>query len=169
MSAQPPMDIAIRSASIIDLPELSTMAQQAGPAAQWTLQQWQEVFALDGPPRRAWLALIPPPEGAEVQGLPAAGLSAAGFLVAQCLAPDWELENMAVREEFRRRGVGAALIANLLKAGREAGAERVLLEVRASNLAAIAAYRRAGFELLARRPGYYSNPPEDALIMVHNL
>jgi ribosomal-protein-alanine N-acetyltransferase len=91
----------------------------------------------------------------------------AGVLVALCAGPDWELENIAVRQSLRRQGLGAALLERLLEEARQGGAERVLLEVRASNGAAIRGYERAGFRLLARRAGYYREPSEDALIMVH--
>ena len=92
---------------------------------------------------------------------------ACGFLVAQCGGPEWELENLAVLPVSRRRGVGAALLATLLEEARARHAERILLEVRASNQSAIRLYAQAGFQLLARRRGYYQNPTEDALLFGH--
>ena len=92
---------------------------------------------------------------------------ACGFLVAQCGGPEWELENLAVLPALRRRGVGAALLATLLEEAGARHAERILLEVRASNQSAIRLYAQAGFQLLARRRGYYQNPTEDALLFGH--
>src|SRR6266542_4822201 len=104
--------------------------------------------------------------GAVTRSRPRPASSAAvGFLVAQCGGPEWELENMAVLPAFRRRGVGSALLAVLLAEARARQAERILLEVRPSNLPAIRLYGQGGFQRLARRPGYYREPVEDALVM----
>jgi ribosomal-protein-alanine N-acetyltransferase len=84
-------------------------------------------------------------------------------------AADWELENVAVGREFRRRGIGRELIAALLAYARAGNAERILLEVRASNEGAIRLYKGSGFQILARREGYYRDPDEDALVMVHTF
>jgi ribosomal-protein-alanine N-acetyltransferase len=74
--------------------------------------------------------------------------------------------NLAVRPGARRRGLGRFLLeAALTRAGR-AGARRALLEVRAGNDAARALYAGCGFVLLGRRKRYYSDPPEDALVLV---
>jgi ribosomal-protein-alanine N-acetyltransferase len=74
--------------------------------------------------------------------------------------------NLAVRPGARRRGLGRFLLeAALTRAGR-AGARGALLEVRASNDAALALYAGCGFVLLGRRKRYYSDPPEDALVLV---
>ena len=71
--------------------------------------------------------------------------------------------------EFRRRGVGRGLLSALVAQARCLGAERILLEVRDSNQTAIRFYGSEGFQLLGRRRGYYRNPDEDALILVHQL
>lgn len=88
-----------------------------------------------------------------------------GFLLAWWLGGELEIQTVATAPAARRRGVGAALVAAALSEAREHGAERVLLEVRASNEAALALYRRAGFVEDGRRRGYYSEPFEDAVLM----
>jgi ribosomal-protein-alanine N-acetyltransferase len=75
-----------------------------------------------------------------------------------------ELMNIAVDIPFRRRGVGERLITALHEKAKEMGAERVMLEVRASNAAAIALYKKYGYEKISVRKGYYSGG-EDADIM----
>ena len=152
-------ETSIRLAAPSDLAQLVAVSEAAGSAAHWTRPQWLDIFHSQNPPRLAWIAERP-------QDLET---SAVGFLVVQCGSPEWELENMAVLPAFRRRGVGAALLAALLQEARTRQAERILLEVRASNLSAIRLYGQAGFQPLARRPGYYRNPAEDALILVHLL
>ncbi len=182
--------IMIRRSSLDELPGLMAISQAAIYAARWTEQQWRDIFHTQNPPRLAWTAweFISPldgsalaPTGAKAAAVPsatgaadpsgprAASPRAVGFLVAQCGGGEWELENMAVLPAFRRRGAGLALLAALLAEARTRGAERILLEVRPSNQAAIRLYGQGGFELLAHRPGYYRDPVEDALIMVHVL
>ena len=89
-----------------------------------------------------------------------------GFLVARFTSGECELENLAVASDFRRQGWGSALLRALIS---EAGArrlERILLEVRPSNPAARALYERFGFRVEGKRKNYYSQPPEDALVLV---
>ena len=183
--------IMIRRSSLDELPELMAVGQAAIYAARWSEQQWRDIFGTQNPLRLAWTAwdcgACANEAGMALTGIPAAepgspaplgvaeSLSQAasprvvGFLVAQCGGAEWELENMAVLPAFRRLGAGSALLAVLLAEAAARKAERILLEVRPSNEAAIRLYRQGGFELLARRPGYYRDPAEDALIMVHVL
>lgn len=93
----------------------------------------------------------------------------AGLLAASIVAEQAEVLNLAVVPEKRRRGLATALLAEVLRLLSAAGARKVWLEVRESNQAAIAFYRRHGFEPLGRRRDYYQAPREDALILGRNL
>lgn len=73
--------------------------------------------------------------------------------------------NLACLEAFRGRGIGGRLLDALIACGRQAGLERILLEVRPSNAPAIALYHSRGFATLGRRKGFYRDPPEDALML----
>jgi ribosomal-protein-alanine N-acetyltransferase len=75
------------------------------------------------------------------------------------------ISTLAVHPAWRGRGVGARLLMRLIDCARERGAVELTLEVRASNTAAQRLYERFGFEVLGRRPGYYADSGEDALIM----
>lgn len=88
-----------------------------------------------------------------------------GFVAARVNLDELHVNNIGVRDEARRRGLGGALLQAALGAGRKLGAESALLEVRAGNLAAQALYRSQGFETVGRRRNYYREPPEDALVM----
>ncbi len=66
---------------------------------------------------------------------------------------------------WRRHGLAGLLLDLGLDLARGRGARTALLEVRAGNGAALALYRRAGFEVAGRRRDYYRDPPEDALVM----
>lgn len=97
------------------------------------------------------------------------GSRVAGFVAARINADELHINNIGVREEHRRRGLGTTLLASALMTGRALGAAESVLEVRASNLAAQALYSKAGFKTVGRRKSYYKNPSEDALIMTKPL
>jgi ribosomal-protein-alanine N-acetyltransferase len=93
----------------------------------------------------------------------------AGFLVARRVVTDIEILNLAVRPESRRHGTGTLLLRGALDWGRSLHTEKAMLEVRASNLAALKFYERFGFQASGRRPGYYTAPVEDALLLTASL
>ena len=77
---------------------------------------------------------------------------------------DAHIMTIAVRAEARRRRLGTRVLAALIEAAIERGAEHLTLEVRPSNAAAIALYRQFGFVAAGSRPGYYQDG-EDAIVM----
>jgi ribosomal-protein-alanine N-acetyltransferase len=91
-----------------------------------------------------------------------------GVLVGERGPDEYHVHVLAVAGDTRRRGFGAALLAAALAEARAAGLARVHLELRASNLGALALYRRFGFAALGRRPRYYTGG-EDALLLSLDL
>jgi ribosomal-protein-alanine N-acetyltransferase len=92
-----------------------------------------------------------------------------GFIVGRCFAGEVHVNNMAVRPDFRRQGIGQELLEALLTWGEAKQASQAVLEVRAGNAAAQSLYRASGFEVVGRRRRYYKGPPEDALLMTVSL
>ena len=91
-----------------------------------------------------------------------AGERVAGFVVLRQTGPgEYEVLNLAVAPDSRRRGLGAAL----MRAAVGSRAGEYFLEVRESNQAAQALYRKLGFREAGRRPQYYSGPAEAAIVM----
>lgn len=90
-----------------------------------------------------------------------------GFAVASWLRGETaaELENLVVEQGYRRQGIGAALVADCRQWAAGQGASILRLEVRASNVAALALYHRCGFSTAGVRRAYYSAPVEDALLL----
>jgi ribosomal-protein-alanine N-acetyltransferase len=76
-----------------------------------------------------------------------------------------ELESVVVSDNSRRAGIGRSLCRAVFDWSRSQGATEVVLEVRAASSAAIALYANLGFTLAARRPLYYRDPNDDALLM----
>ncbi len=99
------------------------------------------------------------------------GLSAklAGYIVARLGADELHINNVAVRDEFRRSGIGQSLLNRIIEEGKRSGASAAFLELRAGNDAALALYRKCGFRVTSRRKRYYSDPVEDALVMIIHL
>ncbi len=92
-----------------------------------------------------------------------------GYCGLWCSFDTADLCNLAVAEDFRKRSLGSALLRQGLAVVRRRGVERVLLEVRCSNVPAIGLYAKFGFEELGIRPGYYSHPVEDGILMEKSL
>jgi [ribosomal protein S18]-alanine N-acetyltransferase len=88
-----------------------------------------------------------------------------GYICFWEVADEIQMLNLAVHPDYRRQGLGRQLMIFLLLQAKEKGILKVLLDVRATNQAAIALYRLLGFNILYRRPGYYEPDGEDALVM----
>lgn len=138
----------VRSATTADVPGMRAIEAHATTAAHWTESEYQRLFSCD--PTR--LALVVG-EG-----------TVQGFLIARQIGLDWELENLAVAAGVQRRGLASALVRFFLDVVEQQGGESVFLEVRESNAAARALYRKHGFVETGRRPGYYHHPEENAVL-----
>jgi len=90
-----------------------------------------------------------------------------GYAVVLGVLDEAHLLNISVVREVQKRGLGSRLLGHLVTTARNDGVRQFFLEVRPSNLAALALYRRAGFAEIARRKGYYPSPDgrEDAIVM----
>ena len=76
----------------------------------------------------------------------------------------WEIENVAVAPGFRRQGIASQLVAAVIAQARQEDAAAIYLEVRESNAAARGLYSSFDFVESTRRPAYYRDPPEAAVI-----
>ena len=90
-----------------------------------------------------------------------------GYMSMQTVLDEGYIGNVATAPEFRRRGIAAALIAEMGEYGRRQELSFMTLEVRAGNLGAIALYEKCGFSRAGLRKNYYLSPREDALIMTY--
>lgn len=88
-----------------------------------------------------------------------------GYVGSQTVLDETDMMNIAVHPDFRRKGIAAALIAELVRLLKERGSRILRLEVRESNAPAISLYETMGFTQLGFRKNYYRNPKENALIL----
>ena len=94
-----------------------------------------------------------------------------GYAVLRLVLDEAELLNIGVAALQQRKGLGRAMLREMLDVAREKNIRRVFLEVRASNAAALALYRSTGFGGIGVRRGYYQNANgcEDAITMACEL
>jgi ribosomal-protein-alanine N-acetyltransferase len=150
--------IVIRRMTASDLDRVLDLAQDLPEAPHWPQSAWLNAinsrFEPESTPRRVALMAADSQRG-----------SILGFAVASLLPPQAELESIAVAAEKQRLGLGERLFQSLAAELKAAGVDEILLEVRASNLPALAFYRALGFVKIGLRPGYYADPIEDAVLM----
>jgi len=143
---------AVRRFQRRDILAVSDIAVRSPGAARWAPSDYERAARgeCDG-----WVA--------EADG------RAVGFIIARRVADEMEILNLGVEPAARRRGTATRLLEAALKFGQRRGAKKAFLEVRASNAGAIAFYQRMSFGLEGRRPRYYSDPTEDALVLSRQL
>ena len=93
------------------------------------------------------------------------GETVAGYIGSQSVLGESDMMDVAVSPDYRRQGIGEKLVNALCADLKAQGNNCLTLEVRVSNAPAIALYEKLGFAEVGRRPNYYHNPKEDALIM----
>lgn len=132
-----------------DIPEIVSITEESSQAANWSRESYEELCRSEG-----FLAFVSERAG-----------SVSGFVVGRQLADEGEILNLAVRRQNRRKGEGRALLAAVLEQLHRRGVRRVYLEARESNETAITFYQKQGFAKTGRRPGYYREPEETAVLM----
>ena len=138
----------IRAWEESDLDIIAEMEQRCFPSDAWTKGMLADTLRLP----YQWSFLVE--DGGQV----------CGYACLFSLFDTAEVLNIAVDAPYRGRGVGGALMGALHEKAKEMGAERMMLEVRASNAPAIALYKKFGYEKISVRKRYYADG-EDADIM----
>ena len=141
------MPVAIRSATLNDVPAILAMEQQVPGAAHWASEQYKKLVG-NG------VVLVAEEEEGQL----------CGFVCAKAVAGEWEIENVVVAAAFLRRGIANELVRELIHRAANEAASAILLEVRESNLPARGLYEKHGFREVGRRRVYYRNPVEDAIL-----
>lgn len=143
------MNFHIRRMAVEDVPAV-TQLDRISFTLPWTERSFHfEVTS--NPASRCWVA--------------ESGGVLAGVVVAWLLVDEVHIATIATHPDFRRQGIAQALLAHVLKLGAEEGAISSFLEVRESNSAAQALYRKFGYEETGRRPRYYKDNGENAILM----
>lgn len=91
------------------------------------------------------------------------------YICFRLIANEIQLLKIATAPEWRRQGAATWLFNKCMNVARETGASKIFLEVRPSNNIAIIFYHKFGFKIIGKRPNYYTDSGEDALVMIINL
>lgn len=140
--------VTVRRMSASDVSAALSILQESPEASMWPAESLLEAISREN----AWAA--------ELDG------RLAGILIGRTAADEFEILNLAVGRECRRRGVATKLVRTALDRAQSMSAPHAYLEVRASNEGGIALYMQLGFHICGRRPNYYRNPAEDAVLLV---
>jgi ribosomal-protein-alanine N-acetyltransferase len=159
-TAESATDIAIECMTEHDLLEVVEIEEKSG-LSRWG---WAAYYAeLQGGHKDLLLVAKPAvPRGIENHQI-------IGYIVARQTAGELHINNVAVRDQYRRRGYGSLLLGRVLDEARKKSGTTAFLEVRSGNSAAQALYQKCGFKAIATRPNYYSDPREDAVVMSMDL
>lgn len=145
------MPIAIRVAELKDVPAIRNLELQEPNASHWTADEYKKLI-------ETGIVLVADQSGAT-----------SGFIAAQFLSSELEIQNVVVAREFLRQGVASELVLEIFARARMAKMSAIILEVRESNHAARALYSKSDFREVGRRRGYYRNPQEDAILYAKRL
>ena len=142
------------------------LERESPTAAHWSREQYENLFASTkdelGSRRVAWV--VEEECSKQLEHAPGQTPEIHGFLAANHVGSEWELENIVVVEVARRQGLGTLLLEEFVTRARAGHGIAIFLEVRESNQNARSLYRRLGFEEKGVRKDYYADPGEDAIL-----
>jgi ribosomal-protein-alanine N-acetyltransferase len=143
----------VRRFKATDASTIQQILAQSPEAAAWSTKSFEQLDVNDQP---AWVV--------------EQNKTILGFLVARTLPPDEaEILNLAIAKSYRRTGAASALLEAAIAQLSRAQIRQLYLEVRESNLAAISLYEKNNFRRSGRRPHYYRDPNEAAVLLVREL
>ena len=143
-------DIEIRQAKLYDVPAMARIERESFDSPWSADEITKDVASNDGSIYVA-VALV--------------GDERAGYADMRIITGESQVYNIAIAPEFRRQGIGEALLAHMVEKSEELGLSLITLEVRSGNEAAMALYEKMGFKKVGSRPGYYAKGSEDAVLM----
>jgi ribosomal-protein-alanine N-acetyltransferase len=145
------MSIAIRPARLEDVPAIHALELLEPNASHWTADQYKRLI-------ESGIVLVA--EQSEV---------IFGFIAAQFLSGELEIQNIVVSRQLLRQGIASELVREIIARAHMANVSAVILEVRESNHAARGLYSKSDFHVVGRRHAYYRDPQEDAILYVKRL
>ncbi len=144
------MKIAVRKMTIDDVPAVSQIDRLS-----FTMPWPEHSFHYEVAENRSARCFVAETEDRRI----------AAMIVSWIIVDEMHIATIATHPDFRRQGIGERILRDALLDGRDAGAHLAFLEVRASNESAQAMYRKFGFRASGKRPRYYRDNNEDAILM----
>ncbi len=143
------MIIEIRQAKLFDVPAMARIERDSFEAP-WSVDEITKDVTAGG---NVYVAVALADE------------ERAGYAEIRMVAGEGQIYNIAIAPEFRREGIGEALLRHLIDKADADGCKLVTLEVRGGNAPAMELYKKLGFREVGRRRGYYAKGGEDAVLM----
>lgn len=147
-------EIRIRQAKLYDVPAMARI-ERASFEDYWSPEELTKDVTCD--------------DGSIYVAVAEIGDEKAGYADMRIVAGEAQIYNIAIAPEFRRQGIGEALLNHMVEKSEELGLDVITLEVRSGNEAAMALYEKMGFRPVGTRRGYYSKGKEDAVLMDKEL
>ena len=94
---------------------------------------------------------------------------AVGYANVSTVLDEAELNRIAVKHSYRRKGAARFIIRQIVRLLKETGHSKLMLEVRSCNRSAVSLYNSCGFSVDGTRKNYYQNPCDDAILMSLNI
>ncbi len=142
----------IRKAKQVDLAEILLLERESPTAPHWSAGEYAALLQPGESVRRCLFVAV------QTVGL-------GGFSVGSVVGSDAELESVVVHDSLRRQGLGSSLCRAMMEWSQREGAAAISLEVRAASPWALRLYGGLGFVATGRRPRYYQDPTDDAIVM----
>jgi ribosomal-protein-alanine N-acetyltransferase len=143
------MNLTIRKMTLEDMPSIIDLDQKSF-SLPWPERSFRFELTANSA-SRCWVA--------ELDG------KIVGMIVVWLIVDEAHVATIATHPDFRRRGIGTKLLSHALRLMMDEGASSSFLEVRESNFSAQEMYRKFGYEVSGRRPRYYKDNNEDAILM----
>jgi len=143
------MNLIIRKMTLEDMPSVIDLDQKSF-SLPWPERSFRFELTANSA-SRCWVA--------ELDG------KIVGMIVVWLIIDEAHVATIATHPDFRRRGIGTKLLSHALRLMMDEGASSSFLEVRESNFSAQEMYRKFGYEVSGRRPRYYKDNNEDAILM----
>jgi ribosomal-protein-alanine N-acetyltransferase len=143
------MKFIVRKMTLEDVPNVIDLDQKSF-SLPWPERSFRFELTAN-PASRCWVA--------DLDGM------IVGMIVVWLIIDEAHVATLATHPDFRRRGIAKKLLSHALRHLMEDGARSSFLEVRESNIAAQEMYRKFGYEASGRRPHYYKDNNEDAILM----
>jgi ribosomal-protein-alanine acetyltransferase len=144
--------VRIRRATSNDIDAMIELQRES--SLNWSQEHFESLFRTTAPDSSRYFVLVAEDSSGSI----------VAYLAAHRVDSDWELQYIVVAKESRRGGIAKRLLGELVEHVRSTRGREIFLEVRESNHNARSLYRKTGFEETGLRRGYYSNPPEDAIL-----
>jgi ribosomal-protein-alanine acetyltransferase len=160
--------VRVRRADAADIPVMMELERENPTSANWPHEHYESLLkpAASGLSENFFIVLEDP-SGSKSESLLSPNLPIAGYLAAQGVAGEWDLQYIIVAKRHQGKSLATMLLNELVAHVRSKNGSRIYLEVRISNQAAQALYRKFGFEVMRIRENYYPAPQqEDAICLL---